>query len=340
MKRSGGVTAAVIVLFFGSGVFVLLAAGMFLSSFLMQATKEPSPLGPAFFYVEAGIMLGLAGWGVSTGVGILRLRSWARISILVMSGLAVVMSFFTMLMTFMLVPMISENEKMPPGAIIFVEIFEVIIFGIPLAVAVWWLILFMRKGTRAQFEAASRTTMAHRLVAGGATVVEAAAATASPVSKIPVSILVIAVYFLATAPGQLFTFAMPFMRHMPMMIFGKIMQPGSMWAYMLTVAVLHLALGIGLLCRKWWAYFGTCGYCVFLFANAAATLLRRFPMDRFLVMMQQADPALARMNVTLPPAFMHYGMFVASLFGMALPIAALYFLWTRRGAYRAACAAR
>lgn len=339
MKRSGGVTAAAVVLIVGSSLLVLMAGMMGLLPLLPQPANEQNPFGMGFFYFEAVFILAIAGWGIATAVGILRLRNWARISILVISGLAIVMSFFTMLMTFLMIPIISQEAKIPPGATTVIELFELIILGIPLGIAIWWMVLFLLKSVRVQFGAAQLVGTAQAPAGIGPTV---ATSVSSPPSgaKIPVSILVIAIYFLATAPFFLLTFTVPFMRHMPVVVLGTLVRGGSMWEYILVVACLHVALGLGLLWRKTWAHVTTCAYCVFLLVNSIAILARPAALDQMLKAVQDADPFLAQSIANLPTSFFHYEMFGGAIFGIALAGTALYFLLTRREAYRMSRAAK
>lgn len=335
MKRSGGVTAAAVVLIVGSGFLVLMAGMMGLLPLLPQPANEQNPFGMRFFYFETVFILALAGWGIATAIGILRLRNWARISILVISGLAIVMSFFTMLMTFLLVPMISQEAKLPPGAASFIELFELIIFGIPLGIAIWWMVLFLLKNVRVQFGAAQLVGTAQAPAGIGPTV---ATSVSSPPSgaKIPVSILVIAIYFLATAPFTLLMLAIPFTRHMPVMVMGILLRGGLRWEFVVAIACLHVVLGLGLLWRKMWAHVATCAYCVFLLANSIAILARPAALDQVLRAMQDADPFLAQSIAILPPSLFHYEMYGGAFLGIALAGAALYLLWTRREPYRVA----
>ncbi|HEV2340287.1 MAG TPA: hypothetical protein VGS15_00645 [Candidatus Acidoferrales bacterium] len=339
MKRSGGVTAAAVVLIVGSGFLVLMAGMVGLLPMLPQPANEQNPFGMGFFYFEAVFILAVAGWGIATAVGILRLRNWARISILVISGLAIVMSFFTMLMTFLLVPMISQEAKIPPGAVSFIEIFELIMFGIPLGIAIWWMALFLLKSVKVQFGAAQLVGTAQAPAGIGPTV---ATSVSSPPSgaKIPVSILVIAIYFLATAPFFLLTFTVPFMRHLPVVVLGTLVRGGLRWEFVLVTAILHVVLGLGLLWRKTWAHVTTCAYCVFLLANSIAIIVRPAALDQMLKAVQDADPFLAQSISNLQPTFFHYEMYGGAVFGIALAGTALYFLLTRREAYRMSWAAK
>ena len=115
---------------------------------------------------------------------------------------------------------------------------------------------------------------------------------------------------------------------------------GLRWEFVLVTAVLHVVLGLGLLWRKTWAHVATCAYCVFLLANSIAILARPAAVDQMLKAVQDADPFLAQSTANLPPSFFHYEMYGGAIFGIALTGAALYFLLTRREAYRMAWAAR
>lgn len=338
MKRSGGVTAAAVVLIVGSSLLVLMAGMVGLLPLLPQPANEQNPFGVGFFYFEAVFILAVAGWGIATAVGILRLRNWARISILVISGLAIVMSFFTILMTFLLVPMISQEAKLPPGAASFIELFELIIFGIPLGIAIWWMVLFLLKNVRVQFGAGTQGAIVQSGAAGGMPAVAMPGSLQNTRGKMPVSILVIAVYMVAGAPMSLMMLAIPFMRRMPMVLFGHFFLQGSAWEFLLVTAAIDLVLGIGLLLRAKWAWLGSCIFCGFTMANLVVTELSPHYLDRMLQIMRQAIPEASQSYAEM--FGMRMGNYSTLVFGVGLPIVALYFLWTRREAYRTACAAK
>src|SRR5579864_8548940 len=151
MKRSGGVTAAAIVLFFGSGLCILFLAVACLAFVLprepgdIMTEQLPSLAFGLFFYAL------FAGCGIATGVAILRLRPWSRISILVMSGFAVLGILFASLAMFLIVPMMQTPE-MQPGEKKMTLFVLVPMFAIPLAISIWWFVLFMLKSVRLQFQ--------------------------------------------------------------------------------------------------------------------------------------------------------------------------------------------
>src|SRR5271170_7878818 len=92
-ETSGGVTSAAVVVFAGSAcvAFFGLALGAYLL-FIRPLSAGRRALGPGGY---AGVMLMLAlpfclltAWGISTGVGLLRRKAWARVSVLAFSVLA------------------------------------------------------------------------------------------------------------------------------------------------------------------------------------------------------------------------------------------------------------
>jgi len=93
------------------------------------------------------IYAALAGVGIWTSVGLFRLRSWARTSILVFAGFVVAISTFALVVT-MAVPMPPEITT---GTGSTFHRVTAVTFGIPLAIGVWWLIQFNTRSTKAAF---------------------------------------------------------------------------------------------------------------------------------------------------------------------------------------------
>ena len=157
MSRPIGVTASAIVAMFGS-VFTLLFAALSVSTIFVQ-TAQPPPPGTAPFVIVGAVMFGaFAAIGIWTSVGLFRLRSWARTSILVFSGFTAAGSLFCLLLT-MTIPV---PPSFTPGTEYIFRLIMAGTFGIPLIVSVWWLIQFNTQSTKAAFaspvsEAASPT---------------------------------------------------------------------------------------------------------------------------------------------------------------------------------------
>ena len=90
----------------------------------------------------------LAIFGIFVGVGILRRRNWARISILIWGGLMAFFSAITMVATFFVMnnlpPTLPNAAETAPFMAVFKWVL-VLFYAIPLGVGIWWLILFTRE---------------------------------------------------------------------------------------------------------------------------------------------------------------------------------------------------
>src|SRR3984893_1513545 len=96
---------------------------------------------------------GLAVFGIFTGVGVLRLKNWARISALVWSGItAAICGFGLAFLAFIPLP-IPASSPTPVSIMTLVRVTTGLFYAVPLVIAIWWLILFNRKAISAQFVA-------------------------------------------------------------------------------------------------------------------------------------------------------------------------------------------
>jgi len=165
MSRPVGVTASAIVAILGSIFALLLAAVVVASPYIAPPQSQP-PNSGQLVIAGAAMFVALAGFGIWTSVGLFRLRSWARTSILVFAGFLAACSVFSLLVA-MAVPMPSEitasTEQVVRRTI-------AVMFGIPLAIAVWWLIQFNTQSTKTAFaspiaEPGSRRPMSITVIA-------------------------------------------------------------------------------------------------------------------------------------------------------------------------------
>lgn len=353
MKRSGDVTAAAIVLFFGCALLVFFTALGVLGATLAQTQLPPDAhaaqlFGLVFYFV-------LAAWGVATGVGVLQLRAWARISILVMSGVAI---FFCICgaVGVALVPMFmrqSPGIPMPPATIsIFIAV-GITVLLIPVAIAIWWLVLFTRKRVIAEFAHRGAASLAVAAAPFGeipfATVAQFPAASAAPLSapsspQIPLSIRIIAIFLIVSAGFMLADIPFVARSHVPNVILGILVYRWSAWSFFLCFGILNAGLAAAALLRKAWALDALIALSAF---NVVNTLMFWVSPARGVYMDAVMRQETVRMQ-TLPPG-MNLDAFSSMMrmifpiaFGAGLVFAAviLYFLITRRRAFRAACAVR
>lgn len=231
---------------------------------LVTPTSQTGPQFPSLVRnVTAGAMAffaGLAVFGIFTGVGVLRLRNWARISALVWSGIAAAICGFGLaFLAFIPLPTPASSPT-PVSIMTFVRVTTGLFYAVPLGIAIWWLILFNRKAIAAQF------------VASGVIPLDASGfptqTTSDARPALPLPITVVAVFLLLS----LFSvFLLPFI-HMPMVLFAHAFRGPAGTAVWMTTCLLSTAAGIGLLWRKRWSYPLTLGLQLLWFVSGIVTL--------------------------------------------------------------------
>jgi hypothetical protein len=216
MSKPVGVTASAIVAIIGS-ILALLLAVLSPASLFIETAKPQPPNSAQHVIAGAAMFAALAGIGIWTSVGLFRLRSWARISILVFAGLLAAGSILSLLMT-MAVPMPSNTTA---GTQHTFRLVIAVMFGIPLAIAVWWLIQFNTQSTKAAF--------------------------ASPIPEAaplrPLSITVIGWWIIVGSVSCLFLI----LARMPVFLFGAIFNGWTAGVIYLLLGALSVYIGKGLL---------------------------------------------------------------------------------------------
>jgi hypothetical protein len=158
MSRPVAVTASAVVAILGSLITLLFAAMLAASPYMPTPQPQPPHIAEIAIVVAA-IFAALAGLGIWTAIGLFRLRSWARTSILVFAGFLGAWSALAMLVT-MVIPTPPElNGGMGRT---FLNVFIAVTFGTPLAIAIWWLIQFNAQSTKAAFTSAVTETGSRR----------------------------------------------------------------------------------------------------------------------------------------------------------------------------------
>jgi hypothetical protein len=255
-KPSASVLGAAIVAIIGSTLAVL-GISLALLSLLLISPPENSPELPAFFRTMGQVMMGLflviAAFGVLTGINLIRLKNWARLSALVWAGITVV--FGVIALASIMVLAFPETTGGPPVNLHYVKAMVAVMYGIPILVGIWWLVLFNQKSVKAQFRGTALAT--EQLVPG------------KPRCPLPVAIFAVFLLFSVAC-----MFAMPFV-HMPVFVilFGHRLR-GELGAFVFaSMAVLYLAAAIGLLTLKRWSYPLIIGLSAFWLASSLVTFL-------------------------------------------------------------------
>ena len=159
MRRSAGVTISAVVAFVGSG-FSLLVVGLVALSFVIGSVARPMPRGIGHFQASGAVFyLGFAAWRIASGAGLLKLREWARISLLVFAVLLAFGSIVAALvMLFIPMPVASNdpNTQLTAHVMPMIRIGSVLLYGGFGALGVWWLYYFNKRSVRDEFRSGPR----------------------------------------------------------------------------------------------------------------------------------------------------------------------------------------
>src|SRR5216684_2447898 len=276
-KPSASTIAAAIVAIL-AGLFVLLCCSLAFFGTLLNALPanpvEAQPFVRSAMLATLGFMMCLAIFGIATGIGLILLRNWARISALIWGGLCVFFGAIGIPIVFFipLVPPESVPNLSADGmqAVRWILLF---FYGLPLIVGIWWLILFNRKTAKAQFAATTTS----------------AASGQTQKSRCPLPVAVLAWFYITSILNLLFLPFLPF--HVPTFVFGRLLS-GSAGVTVLMLSCLAFAVsGVGLLKLKAWSYSLTLGLQVFWLASGAVSMLSpnyNAVMESFLKDMQSS----------------------------------------------------
>jgi hypothetical protein len=216
MSRPVGVTASAIVAILGS-IFALLVAAVLVASPHIAPPQSQPPNSAQVVIAGAVMFAALAGIGIWTSVGIFRLRPWARTAILVFAGFLAAGCIFSWLMT-MAVPIPPEFSA---GTAHTFHRTIAVMFGIPLAIGIWWLIQFNTQSTKAAF----------------------ASPIAGPASQRPLSITIMGWVCIVGVASCLFCI----LARLPVFLFGAIFNGWSAALIYVILGALQLYIGKGLL---------------------------------------------------------------------------------------------
>lgn len=255
-KPSASVIVAGVVAILGSALAIFISAlGLIGTALISNAPGRENLPAPAksVAMVTLLFVMAVAVFGILTGVGLFRLKSWARISALVWAGIIALFSALILLfLPFIPLPETSAGQSVPAAHL---KALMYLAYGIPLIVGIWWLILFTRPGIRAQFSGEALPNQMQ----------------APPRPRCPLPVAVVGGFFVFSF---LFTFAFPLL-HMPLpvILFGHRLNGTLGPGVFALTATLLLAGGLGLLKLKRWSYPLVLGVQFFWLASSTVTFL-------------------------------------------------------------------
>jgi hypothetical protein len=332
MKSSAGVTTAAIIALLGSACVAFFGVSSLFRMLFAFQHREPEgalthqAVVPFMVAMIMGSLLdfGLAGWGFVTGIGLLRLKAWSRISALIFAGLLAAMTPVIALGL-----LIGRWAASPASLQSFNFFFGVMMSfcAVLLTIAVWWLVLFTRKSVIGQFSGTAPAGIIPGASAAGEPPVIAAP---TPLPRRPLAITVIAWYYLASLPSMIPAILIYQYQKMPIPFFGRLLgSRGAVLYFALTVSVL-LAAGIALLKNRVWGFWLAFSAELFRLLNFAAIVLLPGSAERWEKVMASIripySPEMPHPSPNFPPAFLWIGFGTGFLVGLAI----LSILWTCR----------
>lgn len=256
MQRSAGVTVSAVVVFIGCGLTLLGVLSMVATMFLAPAPFETQPMARVGVGMDVVLGLGFAAWGIATGIGLLNLKEWARISMIVYNALLILFCVVPMLIV-PIVPMATSDDLPTDFRPIFITCMEGLL-GVFVVIGVCWIIYFCRKSVKAQFRP-QLAGVSGALVGGQYPFAGAYTAPIPPAvlalveesgPKRPILISIIAVLMLV---GGVMT-PLVLLMHTPVVMFGVALHGAGAAISTLLLCGLNVAAGVGLLQMRRWGW--------------------------------------------------------------------------------------
>ncbi len=330
---AAGIVAIILSLFVAFGC-LLGGLGVLLMPHLPAAQGAP-PMPPevrTFSAVFLLFFLVLAGFGVFVGVGVMRRRNWARITMLIWGGM---MAFFGLaVVAFSLVIFnagaglgLPNANGVDGGQVMrFVKIFMVIFYGTPACVGIWWLVLFTRKRVTTAFT--SPLPFAAAMDASGFPQLP----HASPVPlqirpTCPLPLAIVAGLLVFGAVFLLLFVFIPFPSNIPFYFFGHAFGGAAQRYVYLLFGLVSGAAGVGIFKLKPWALYTEI---VLQCVGVLNCLIAAFSKNLHQVMraafekMYSQNPAFARGNPFAWDSYFRFMMIFSALMIMAVLVVLLW----------------
>ena len=314
-RLCASIIAAAIVALVGSVLFFLSCAAAVASILLIPPSGGAQNLPPFARTLSIGmtaVMICVSIFGSVTGIGLLRLKNWARISAIVWGGFCIFFGVIgipiVLLMPFGQMPNAPAVEQ---GVFSLVRVFLIIVYGVPLAIGVWWLILFNRKNIKAKFAGAAPS----------------ASLTEEARPRCPLAITVLGWFFVGSAANVVIYPFFPF--RMPLILFGHIFPGASTTSFVILTCLLLLVAGIGLLKLQRWSYSFTIGLQLLFLTNGLLTFLNP-NFERVMAdVIKQTNNAMHLSDGILDSSrythFMHVAMYGGLLFSVVILVLLFYY---------------
>jgi hypothetical protein len=322
MNRSAGVTISAMVVLLGSALALLTGVMMLFASSSGVSVPQNQVQFFKYFMLITAVLLFVAGaWGISTGMALLRLREWSRVSIMVFGALLVFLCIPGLLM-FLMVPFpppgTAVNPQLTPNLLAGMRIFLTLFYAALAVLGGWWLYFFNKQSTKEQFlklpGVMPRRISDDSMIAPGAR---------------PLSITLIAWYLLISAfVGVLGLSVSP-----PIFFFGFFFKGTFASLIMFALALVQSLTAFGLLKLRPWGRTLAIYYFQFLIFNSLTMVLIPGTQARF-------DQAMGDMmrdvqGASNPAQVMHFPLWLGAIFAVPLLTLLLWVVVSRKDVFRA-----
>jgi uncharacterized membrane protein YvlD (DUF360 family) len=324
MKRPAGITISAVIVFIGSGLTLLAAAFMVLGFAVTPADNMPAFTRGAGL-ITSIFMLGFAAWGIATGVNLLHLREWARISMIVFSGLLLVMAVPGLLMMLVMplptppVPAVPNGEAIPQleHLMTAVRIFMAVLYALLALLGGWWVYFFNSRPVKEHFRGSATTASTW-----APTTLAPTALPGAP--KRPVSITIIA--YLALVGACMF----PILNilHLPLTFLGFFFTGGKAALIISGYMSVQLLMAYGLLKLEKWGRSLAIYYFNFAIFNSIISVVLPGAQARY----EEATAAM-QSSMGLPPSPLQFPIWFSLVFSLPMIAIQLWFVVTRKQAF-------
>ena len=310
MQRSIGVTLTAVLVFLGCAVALLLAAFAVITSQMSPSPILSTPIMRAMLLLELVFVLAFMAWGIASAIGLLQLRGWARMSMIVFSGIMICFCAIPMLL-FAFIPL-PQPQGVSANFDLMIRVFMELFYGFFVGLGIFWIYFFNRKNVKAQFAPGAPSQTAIAL---------------EPCKPVP--IIVLGVLFLLSACFMAFPIGM----HTPLYFFGSFPGGPAKLVLILVLLAANSIAGIGLLRLKLWGWWLAQIVSIFAVLNTACLFVVPGAMDRLNAAIAQREAAMGVPE--MPPQFisLRAAMLISLGFGFAVYIAYLWILIAYRKAF-------
>ncbi|MFZ0582298.1 MAG: hypothetical protein WAN72_14750 [Candidatus Acidiferrales bacterium] len=324
MKRSAGVKISAIVVFIGSGLTLLWSAFLVLGVAALATKGNALPFPTSFGIVLILFMLAFAVWGVATGINLLRLRAWARISMVLFSAFLLVVAVpGILMMLFVPLPATIDatNPELTQKVMATARVGMVMVYAILAVLGVWWLYFFNSRPVKEQFGRPDAPAPASQAVWGAP-----AAAAVSEQLKRPLSITIIAYVSLLGAC------VLPLIQlmHVPMMFMGIFYTGWKASLIIMGFMSVQLMMAYGLLKLEPWGRSLAIYYFNFGIFNSIISVVLPGAQARF----DQAETLMkGTMGLPASPSQAKFPIWTGLLFSLPLIAIQLWFVVKHKQAF-------